>query len=87
MTAPNDAALAYRVTFDRIGRERNAPDLVATADGPNHLGDLILSHAEPFLRSHAVSVEFEEDMRSGWIFCGMRTGGTFTIEASPVVTP
>lgn len=83
MTAPN-AELAYRVTFDRIGRDRNAPELVATADGPNHLADLILSHARPFLGSRDVSVAFEEDMRSGWIFCGVRTGGTFTIEA---VTP
>lgn len=79
MTAPN-AELTYRVTFDRIGRNHDAPELVATADGPNHLADLILSHARPFLRSADVSVVFEEDMLSGWIFCGFQTGSTFMIK-------
>lgn len=83
MSAPN-AALAYRVTFDRIGRNRDAPALVATADGPSHLADLILAHARRFLISSDVSVSFEEDMLSGWIFCGFRTGGTFTIERDGV---
>jgi hypothetical protein len=79
VTAPN-AELAYRVTFDRIGRNHDAPEMVAMVDGPNHLADLIYAHARPFLRSSDVRVTFEEDMRSGWIFCGFRTGGMFTIE-------
>jgi hypothetical protein len=81
MSTPTPTAeLAYRVTFDRIGRNRNAPDLVAEADGPNHLADLILGHARSHLASRDISVTFEDDMLSGWIFAGARTGGTFQIE-------
>lgn len=81
MTAPTpNAALAYRVTFTRIGRTHDVPALLATADGPNHLADQILAYARPHLLSRDVEVVFQEDMLSGWIFCGFRTGGTFTIE-------
>src|ERR1700754_2043874 len=79
MTAPN-AELAYRVTFDRIGRNHNVSALVAQADGPNHLADQILAHARPHLMSRDISVAFEEDMLSGWIFAGVRTASTFKIE-------
>lgn len=71
----------YRVTFKRIGRTHDAPKLLATVDGPNHLADLIYQHARPYLRSSDVRVVLEEDLLSGWIFCGFQTGGTFTIEA------
>lgn len=89
MTSPTpNAALAYRVRFTRIGRNRNAPELLATdVDGPYHLAEKIHAHARPFLMSRDVRVVLEEDMGSGWIFCGFQTGGTFTVEVVEIFGP
>jgi hypothetical protein len=80
MATPN-AALAYRVSFARIGRQHDVAPLEVTVDGPNHLAKLIFDYARPRLGSREVEVVLEEDMGSGWIFVGgFRTAGTFTIE-------
>lgn len=88
MTAPTpNSALAYKVSFTRIGRHHDVAPLVAEADGPNHLSKMIFDYARPKLGSRDITVVLEEDMGSGWIFAGIRTASTFTIEAVEIPGP
>jgi hypothetical protein len=88
VTAPTpNAALAYKVSFTRIGRQHDVAPLVVEADGPNHLAKLIFDYARPKLGSRDIDVSLEENMGSGWIFAGVRTAGTFTIEAVEILDP
>lgn len=71
MTAVPNAALAYRVVFERIGRNHNVPPLNVEVDGLNHLAEKILAYARPHLMSRDISLAFdgdEDDPHSGWIY-------------------
>lgn len=77
----------YRVTFDRVGRYggRNgtpspAPrDLVARDE--SELLERIAAAVRPYLGSPAYDVDLDTDTGHGFITCGFRPGGSFTVEA------
>jgi hypothetical protein len=80
-------APAYRVTFDRIGRNHNvAPlDITRTDADADYLARAIYTYARRHLASRGVEiyVDLEEDGRKGegGIICGVaHSGGRFTIE-------
>lgn len=74
---------AYRVVFDRIGRNHNVPPLegAAAVDG-NELAELIYRYARPHLRSRDVEVWLNLHTMDGAIYCGVRLGGRFTISTA-----
>lgn len=89
MNSMTDTNVAV-VTFDRIGRNHNvAPLTLDVQPGPQfaraeRLIDAIYDYARPHLGSRDVSVEvgLADDgslTGHGWICCGMRNGGNFTI--------
>lgn len=71
----------YHITFDRIGRNHNVAPMIATVTDPDQLAAYIHKHARPHLRSRDYDVIVDMDKGTGFIACGMHTGGEFTIRA------
>jgi hypothetical protein len=78
----------YLITFDRLGRTHDVPPLNTEAYNTDDLGDRILSYARPYLGSRDIDIYLgsrdidiytSPDGRRGFILCGLRNGGTFTI--------
>ena len=68
----------YRVSFERIGRDRVAP-LVVSANDADDLAKHIHKYARTHLRSRGYAVEVDLEERTGFIACGFHSGGNFTI--------
>lgn len=73
--------MRHRIEFERIGRNRNVEPLHVLALGEADLCRAIRAHARPHLRSRDFDVMLSDDGASGWIACGMHSGGEFTIQA------
>lgn len=73
----------YRITFERIGRNHSVAPLDADVHGEADLCRAIRAHARPHLRSRDFDVMLDEDSNRGWLDCGMRNGGDFTIQLQP----
>lgn len=71
----------YTITFDRIGRNRSVAPLIVDAVGEADLCRKIRAHARPHLRSRDFDVFADVEEGTGFIACGMHTGGQFTIRA------
>ena len=69
----------YRITFDRIGRNRNVAPMIVKAGDAEQLATYIHKHARPHLRSRDYDVFVDIDKGAGFIACGMHTGGEFKI--------
>jgi hypothetical protein len=69
----------YRVTFNRVGRNRSVASVTATVDGANHLAEVIHQHVRPHLMSRDVEVVVDLDKGTGMVLAGFRNGGTFTV--------
>jgi hypothetical protein len=78
----------YRITFDRIGRTHDVAPLDVTLEGPidlhpSRLAEAIYDYARPKLASREVDVDVtlseDDNTGTGTIFCGMHSGGSFTI--------
>lgn len=84
MTAPTpNAALAYRVTFDRIGRTHLVPPLDVEAENSEALAAAIYKYGRRFLGSRYVDIEVDMECGKGMFICGMRSGGTFAFGPRP----
>lgn len=70
--------MQYLVKFDRIGRNKSPSELYVDTDN-GFIEDQILDHVLPHLRSDDIAVSIKDDMSGGFIACGMRSGGTFSI--------
>lgn len=76
----------YKITFDRIGRSRGVPAMIASAPDPDVLpiataaaiSDEVWRYAKKFLLSRDFTVRAELDTMTGSIDGGRF--GTFTIE-------
>lgn len=68
----------YRVTFERIGRDRPSPLVVTASDGDD-LARQIHKYARKHLRSRDYAVDVDLEERTGFITCGVHSGGNFTI--------
>jgi hypothetical protein len=73
----------YTITFDRIGRTHNPPPYTVDAASIDILETKIMKRVRPLLRSRDVEIILNDDVKGGWIACGMQSGGGFTIETSP----
>lgn len=76
---------SYRVHFERVGRTHDVPALEVTSRaGTVRQGDVlaerIYHHARPWLRSSDVEVFVDFEKHSGFIMCGFRNGGDFTVD-------
>lgn len=70
----------FTVQFERVGRNDNVADLTYTSRGrEGELARRIYQHARPHLGSRDVEVLIDLYARRGWISCGMRNGGNFTL--------
>ena len=71
----------YRVAFKRIGRNHDVEDIIAKVNDFDELAEHIYAYARPYLRSRDFEVTFEvcDGEGDGYIFCGMHSGGDFTI--------
>jgi hypothetical protein len=69
----------YRVKFDRVGRNRTIGPLTANADSLDDLALEIFRYVRPHLRSRDLDVCINTDGASGFLACGMHSGGDFTI--------
>lgn len=79
MTAPTpNAALAYRVTFERIGRNHSVSPLDVEAAEADELAERIYQYGKRFLGSREVEVIVDMEVGTGWFSCGGRNGGRFT---------
>lgn len=72
-------AMKYEVKFERIGRNHAVEPLTVTVDGEADLCRRIRAHARPHLRSRDFDVCVDLDAGSGFIACGMHSGGNFTV--------
>lgn len=75
--------IRYRITFDRIGRNRSVAPLDADVAGEADLCRAIRNHARPHLRSRDFDVILDEDSSRGWLACGMHNGGDFSYQIQP----
>lgn len=70
----------YEIKFERIGRNKDVPPLVAQADGVVNLGMLIADYADQYIMSEDFEVGVNDDLTGGHILVGMaHCGGEFTI--------
>ncbi len=69
----------YHVTFERIGRNHNVAPLVAAVADADDLATRIHKYARPHLRSRDYVVDLDLAEGSGFISCGMHSGGEFKI--------
>lgn len=79
---------SYRVVFERIGRTHDVPALEVTSRAGavregDALAERIYHHARPWLRSHDVEVFVDFEKNRGFIMCGFRNGGDFTVDQLP----
>lgn len=72
--------MRHLIEFERVGRNHNVEPLHVLALGEDDLCRAIRTHARPHLRSRDFDVILSEDGRSGWLDCGMRSGGNFTVQ-------
>jgi hypothetical protein len=80
----DDIRTRYRVEFTRIGRSHAVPPLTTDADDPGDLAVKIHRYARPFLASRDVEVAVDLTDGTGDIFCGLQSGGKFTVtEVTP----
>jgi hypothetical protein len=88
---PKETAMpAYRVTFDRIGRNHDVPPIELSADGDgSELADRVYDVvARPHLGSREVEVYVNlEEMRGLIVVGGLRPGGSFTLDLLPQNDP
>ena len=70
----------YRVMFERIGSNHHVAPVFATVRSADHLASCIHKHARPHLMSQDYTVHVDLEKSSGFIVCGMHSGGNFTIE-------
>jgi hypothetical protein len=75
----------YTIHFERVGRHHDVSSLAVDAADPDELAERIHKYALRFLGSRDVTVTVDlsgADIGEGVgrIFCGVRNGGTFTIE-------
>jgi hypothetical protein len=70
----------YRITFERIGRNHSVAALDVTTDTINDLEMAIFRHARPHLASKGIDVEIDPHMTGGFVSCGGRNGGRFSLE-------
>ena len=73
--------MKHRIEFERVGRNRSVEPLHALALGEAELCRAIRNHVRPHLRSADFDVMLNDDGRSGWLACGMHSGGNFTIQS------
>ena len=73
---------SYKVTFDRIGRNRAVAPLETKAANGDHLCDRIMKYARPHLRSRDIGIHLDMDAGKGGIICGFHSGGEFTVVES-----
>jgi hypothetical protein len=67
----------YRVTFDRIGRDHNVPDL--HVDGTeDDLLDEVMTYCSRFLTSSGFDIDINLGTGEGWVEMGRF--GTFTVK-------
>lgn len=71
--------MSYRISFDRVGRNHNVPDLLTECTHPDDIADQVWHLARNLCGSRdlAVSVDLEE--MKGHIFAGVQSAGKFTI--------
>jgi hypothetical protein len=70
----------YRIAFERIGRSQNVSPLEVTTDTIKDLELAVFRHARPHVRSTEVEVVIYSHMAGGYISCGGRNGGNFSLE-------
>lgn len=72
--------VTYRVSFDRIGRNRQVPALITQAADGYGLAETIAKYAREHIASRGFEVDIDLETGNGMIVCGMHCGGRFTIE-------
>lgn len=70
---------AYQITFDRIGRNRDVAPFNVFVDGESDMARKIRAHARPHIRSRDFDVCIDAEEMTGFIACGMHSGGSFSI--------
>jgi hypothetical protein len=69
----------YTVTFERIGRRRDVKPLTVAVATDIELCAEIERYARPQLRSRDFDALVDLDKGTGFIACGMHSGGSFTV--------
>ena len=72
----------YLVEFERIGRNHAVAPITVTVEGEAALAREIRLVARDHLRSRDFDVMIDAEAGAGWIACGMRSGGNFSITAT-----
>lgn len=72
--------MRYRVSFDRVGRNHEWPDLTTDASTMDELAAKVYDHVRPGLQSQGIEVHANGGERRGMILAGWNNGGTFTFE-------
>ena len=76
--------MSYRLTFERIGRNHNVPDLVTGATNPDDIAEEVWRLARKNCGSRDLEVAVDLEAMKGHIFAGMHSAGSFTIaEVTP----
>lgn len=73
--------MAYRIEFDRIGRNRSVPPLHTSSGDATQIAEAIHKYARKHLRSRDYDVDVDLEKMRGFIACGMHNGGEFRITA------
>jgi len=75
----SDPAGTWLVTFERIGRTHDVAPLRVAVKDADELAERIYRHARPYLRSSDVQAVVDLAEGRGFILCGFRNGGDFTV--------
>ena len=79
--------MSYTISFDRVGRNHNVPDLTVGTLDPDAVMDEVLRVAGKHCGSRDLEVAVSTEEMRGLIFAGCRNAGSFTITETPAEVP
>lgn len=74
----------YQVEFKRVGRNHHVAPITVAVEGEADLCRRIRAHVRPHLRSRDFDVMLDLEAGTGWLACGMHSGGRFTVRSAAV---
>jgi hypothetical protein len=75
--------VSYTISFDRVGRNHNVPDLLTECTHADDIADQVWHLARNLCGSRDLKVVVDLEEMKGRIFAGVQSAGKFTVTETP----